>query len=173
MARSKKDTSVPPTTSQNGDDQIITLSGMYQNYFLDYASYVILERAVPALEDGLKPVQRRILHAMFAQHDGRYHKVANLIGQTMQFHPHCDAAIGEARIRLARTEGVFVEPASSTALACVIKDREAGRLSADDRVVLVLTGSGLKELKSIEDSVPAPTRIAPDAIVAQVQELFG
>ncbi|MCB0545341.1 MAG: DNA gyrase/topoisomerase IV subunit A, partial [Saprospiraceae bacterium] len=104
MARSKKDTSVPPTTSQNGDDQIITLSGMYQNYFLDYASYVILERAVPALEDGLKPVQRRILHAMFAQHDGRYHKVANLIGQTMQFHPHGDAAIGEALVNMGQKD---------------------------------------------------------------------
>ncbi|MCB0527286.1 MAG: DNA gyrase/topoisomerase IV subunit A [Saprospiraceae bacterium] len=104
MARSKKDTSVPPTTSQNGDDQIITLSGMYQKYFLDYASYVILERAVPALEDGLKPVQRRILHAMFAQHDGRYHKVANLIGQTMQFHPHGDAAIGEALVNMGQKD---------------------------------------------------------------------
>ncbi|MCB0574577.1 MAG: DNA gyrase/topoisomerase IV subunit A, partial [Saprospiraceae bacterium] len=79
-------------------------SGMYQNYFLDYASYVILERAVPALEDGLKPVQRRILHAMFAQHDGRYHKVANLIGQTMQFHPHGDAAIGEALVNMGQKD---------------------------------------------------------------------
>ena len=104
MARSKKDTSVPPTTSQNGEDTIVTLSGMYQNYFLDYASYVILERAVPALEDGLKPVQRRILHAMFAQHDGRYHKVANLIGQTMQYHPHGDAAIGEALVNMGQKD---------------------------------------------------------------------
>ncbi len=77
---------------------------MYQNYFLDYASYVILERAVPALEDGLKPVQRRILHAMFAQHDGRYHKVANLIGQTMQYHPHGDAAIGEALVNMGQKD---------------------------------------------------------------------
>ena len=71
MAKAKKDTSIPPTTSANHEDHIITLSGMYQNYFLDYASYVILERAVPAVEDGLKPVQRRILHAMYEQHDGR------------------------------------------------------------------------------------------------------
>lgn len=77
---------------------------MYQNYFLDYASYVILERAVPALEDGLKPVQRRILHAMFEQHDGRYHKVANLIGQTMQFHPHGDAAIGDALVNMGQKD---------------------------------------------------------------------
>ncbi|MFN0016077.1 MAG: DNA gyrase subunit A, partial [Saprospiraceae bacterium] len=104
MARSKKDTSVPPTVSHNGEDTIVTLSGMYQNYFLDYASYVILERAVPAIEDGLKPVQRRILHAMFEQHDGRYHKVANLIGQTMQYHPHGDAAIGDALVNLGQKD---------------------------------------------------------------------
>lgn len=104
MARSKKDTSVPPTVSLNGEDTIITLSGMYQNYFLDYASYVILERAVPAVEDGLKPVQRRILHAMYEQHDGRYHKVANLIGQTMQYHPHGDAAIGDALVNMGQKD---------------------------------------------------------------------
>ncbi|MBL7826046.1 MAG: DNA gyrase/topoisomerase IV subunit A [Saprospiraceae bacterium] len=77
---------------------------MYQNYFLDYASYVILERAVPAVDDGLKPVQRRILHAMFEQHDGRYHKVANLIGQTMQYHPHGDAAIGDAMVNMGQKD---------------------------------------------------------------------
>jgi topoisomerase-4 subunit A len=104
MAKARKDTSAPPTTSQNHEDSVITLSGMYQNYFLDYASYVILERAVPAIEDGLKPVQRRILHAMFEQHDGRYHKVANLIGQTMQFHPHGDAAIGDAMVNMGQKE---------------------------------------------------------------------
>ena len=64
------------------------LSGMYQNWFLDYASYVILERAVPHIEDGLKPVQRRILHSMKRMDDGRYNKVANIVGHTMQFHPH-------------------------------------------------------------------------------------
>ncbi len=104
MAKRQKDTAPPPTTSLSGEDQIITLSGMYQNYFLDYASYVILERAVPAMEDGLKPVQRRILHAMYEQHDGRYHKVANLIGQTMQYHPHGDAAIGEAMVNIGQKE---------------------------------------------------------------------
>ncbi|MCC6410275.1 MAG: DNA gyrase/topoisomerase IV subunit A [Saprospiraceae bacterium] len=104
MAKSKKDTSVPPTISAYNEDSVLTLSGMYQNYFLDYASYVILERAVPAVEDGLKPVQRRILHAMFEQHDGRYHKVANLIGQTMQYHPHGDAAIGEALVNMGQKE---------------------------------------------------------------------
>ncbi|MFN5364312.1 MAG: DNA gyrase/topoisomerase IV subunit A [Bacteroidota bacterium] len=104
MAKSVKDTSVPPTTSLNVEDTVITLSGMYQNYFLDYASYVILERAVPAIDDGLKPVQRRILHAMFDQHDGRYHKVANLIGQTMQYHPHGDAAIGDALVNMGQKD---------------------------------------------------------------------
>ena len=67
-------------------DELVTLNGMYKEYFLDYASYVILERAVPDIDDGLKPVQRRILHAMKEMDDGRYHKVANIIGQTMQYH---------------------------------------------------------------------------------------
>lgn len=80
------------------------LSGMYQNWFLDYASYVILERAVPALEDGLKPVQRRILHAMKRLDDGRYNKVANIIGHTMQFHPHGDASIGDALVQLGQKD---------------------------------------------------------------------
>ncbi len=77
---------------------------MYKEYFLDYASYVILERAIPAIEDGLKPVQRRILHSMFMMDDGRYHKVANVIGQTMQYHPHGDAAIGDALVKLGQKD---------------------------------------------------------------------
>ena len=76
------------------------LTGMYQSWFLDYASYVILERAVPHLEDGLKPVQRRILHSMKRLDDGRYNKVANIVGHTMQFHPHGDASIGDALVQL-------------------------------------------------------------------------
>ncbi len=91
----------PPSNDLN---HIVTLDGMYQNYFLDYASYVILERAVPAIEDGLKPVQRRILHSMYEKEDGRYHKVANLIGHTMQYHPHGDAAIGEALVNLGQKD---------------------------------------------------------------------
>ncbi|MBR5828048.1 MAG: DNA gyrase/topoisomerase IV subunit A, partial [Paludibacteraceae bacterium] len=78
------------------------LTGMYQDWFLDYASYVILERAVPAIEDGLKPVQRRILHAMKAVDDGKLNKVANLVGQTMQYHPHGDASIGDALVQLGQ-----------------------------------------------------------------------
>lgn len=95
-------------TSSPGDD-LQTLSGMYEEYFLDYASYVILERAVPAIEDGLKPVQRRILHALREMDDGRYHKVANIIGQTMQFHPHGDAAIGDALVNLGQKE-LLIDP---------------------------------------------------------------
>ena len=80
------------------------LSGMYQNWFLDYASYVILERAVPHLGDGLKPVQRRILHSMKRMDDGRYNKVANIVGHTMQFHPHGDASIGDALVQLGQKD---------------------------------------------------------------------
>lgn len=80
------------------------LSGMYKNWFLDYASYVILERAVPHIEDGLKPVQRRILHSMKRMDDGRYNKVANIVGHTMQFHPHGDASIGDALVQLGQKD---------------------------------------------------------------------
>ncbi|MEO8584328.1 MAG: DNA gyrase subunit A, partial [Flavitalea sp.] len=80
------------------------ISGQYRTWFLDYASYVILERAVPALEDGLKPVQRRILHSMKEMDDGRFNKVANIIGQSMQFHPHGDASIGDALVNLGQKD---------------------------------------------------------------------
>ena len=80
------------------------LSGMYQDWFLDYASYVILERAVPHINDGLKPVQRRILHSMKRLDDGRYNKVANIVGHTMQFHPHGDASIGDALVQLGQKD---------------------------------------------------------------------
>ena len=80
------------------------VQGQYKNWFLDYASYVILERAVPAVEDGLKPVQRRILHAMKEMDDGRFNKVANIIGQAMQYHPHGDASIGDALVNLGQKE---------------------------------------------------------------------
>lgn len=80
------------------------LYGQYKNWFLDYASYVILERAVPAIEDGLKPVQRRILHAMKEMDDGRFNKVANIIGQAMQYHPHGDASIGDALVNLGQKD---------------------------------------------------------------------
>lgn len=91
--------------AQNGDkDAIIPLSGLYRDWFLDYASYVILERAVPALMDGLKPVQRRILHSMKEMDDGRYNKVANIIGNTMKYHPHGDASIGDALVQLGQKD---------------------------------------------------------------------
>ena len=113
------DASEKDTTKQNKDRKIITgskfaqkisddtplnLTKMYQDWFLDYASYVILERAVPHLNDGLKPVQRRILHSMRRMDDGRYNKVANIIGNTMQYHPHGDASIGDALVQLGQKD---------------------------------------------------------------------
>jgi len=92
------------TPKEDKKEVINYLSGMYQRWFLDYASYVILERAVPYVEDGLKPVQRRILHAMSIMDDGRFNKVANVIGQTMQYHPHGDASIGDALVQLGQKE---------------------------------------------------------------------
>src|SRR5690554_1913487 len=86
------------------DDTPLNLTKMYQDWFLDYASYVILERAVPHLNDGLKPVQRRILYSMKRMDDGRYNKVANIIGNTMQFHPHGDASIGDALVQVGQKE---------------------------------------------------------------------
>src|SRR5882724_6535434 len=83
---------------------VATVAGLYETWFLDYASYVILERAVPAIEDGLKPVQRRILHAMKEMDDGRFNKVANIIGQSMQYHPHGDASIGDALVNLGQKD---------------------------------------------------------------------
>jgi len=83
---------------------VTAVNGLYENWFLDYASYVILERAVPAIDDGLKPVQRRILHSMRDMDDGRFNKVANVIGQTMQYHPHGDAAIGDAMVNLGQKD---------------------------------------------------------------------
>ena len=85
-------------------EEVIYLSGMYRDWFLDYASYVILERAVPYINDGLKPVQRRIMHAMREMDDGRYNKVANIIGQTMQYHPHGDASIGDAIVQMGQKD---------------------------------------------------------------------
>ena len=90
--------------SNHTEEDILPISGMYENYFLDYASYVILERAVPMIEDGLKPVQRRILHTLKVIDDGRFHKVANVIGQTMQYHPHGDQAINDALVHLGQKD---------------------------------------------------------------------
>ena len=89
------------STDENIKD-IIHVSGMYENWFLDYASYVILERAVPHIFDGFKPVQRRILHSLKELDDGRYHKVANVIGHTMKYHPHGDASIGDAMVQIGQ-----------------------------------------------------------------------
>ncbi len=93
-----------PFESKSVDDKIVPVGGLYENWFLDYASYVILERAVPSLHDGLKPVQRRILHSMKELDDGRYNKVANIIGNTMKYHPHGDQSIGDALVQLGQKD---------------------------------------------------------------------
>ena len=90
--------------NENPEDTITKVTGMYKDWFLDYASYVILERAVPAIEDGFKPVQRRIMHALKELDDGRYNKVANVVGHTMQYHPHGDASIGDAMVQIGQKE---------------------------------------------------------------------
>lgn len=118
---SEEDTS--ETSIGSGHSEIQPVSGLFQNWFIDYASYVILERAVPALEDGLKPVQRRILHAMKEMDDGRFNKVANIIGATMAYHPHGDAAIGDALVNLGQknllidTQGNWGDPATGDSAA--------------------------------------------------------
>ncbi|MCO4815102.1 MAG: DNA gyrase/topoisomerase IV subunit A [Flavobacteriales bacterium] len=93
-----------PFKDRELDDNIIPVSGLFENWFLDYASYVILERAVPSLYDGFKPVQRRIMHSMKEMDDGRYNKVANIIGNTMKYHPHGDASIGDALVHLGQKD---------------------------------------------------------------------
>ena len=100
LAKDHSDYKVPV----NAEGSRYVLSGMYQDWFLDYASYVILERAVPHINDGLKPVQRRILHTMRRLEDGRYNKVANIVGETMKFHPHGDASIGDALVQLGQKD---------------------------------------------------------------------
>tara|TARA_R110000796_G_scaffold88850_6_gene192079 strand:- start:146796 stop:149444 length:2649 start_codon:yes stop_codon:yes gene_type:complete len=89
---------------ENTHDSLTKVTGMYKDWFLDYASYVILERAVPAIEDGFKPVQRRIMHALKELDDGRYNKVANVVGHTMQYHPHGDASIGDAMVQIGQKD---------------------------------------------------------------------
>ncbi|MFZ1714047.1 MAG: DNA gyrase subunit A, partial [Saprospiraceae bacterium] len=108
MAKKQNPPFIPVPKGSEGI-KITSLNSMYESYFLDYASYVILERAVPAMEDGLKPVQRRILHALYEIDDGRYNKVANVIGQTMQYHPHGDAAIRDAMVNLGQME-LLIDP---------------------------------------------------------------
>ena len=110
MSENKNDTGTNPENNKpKKDEKVTTLKGMYEDYFLDYASYVILERAVPSIEDGLKPVQRRILHALKQMDDGRYNKVANVIGQTMQYHPHGDASIGDAMVNIGQKD-LLIDP---------------------------------------------------------------
>jgi topoisomerase-4 subunit A len=104
MPPKKKPDTTPKETPIRERTGSVHVNGMYENWFLDYASYVILERAVPHINDGLKPVQRRILHSMWEMEDGRYNKVANVIGHTMKYHPHGDASIGDAMVQLGQKE---------------------------------------------------------------------
>ncbi|WP_029449645.1 DNA gyrase/topoisomerase IV subunit A [Cellulophaga baltica] len=94
----------PQDHQENSQDSLTKVTGMYKDWFLDYASYVILERAVPAIEDGFKPVQRRIMHALKELDDGRYNKVANVVGHTMQYHPHGDASIADAMVQIGQKD---------------------------------------------------------------------
>jgi topoisomerase-4 subunit A len=98
----KKKEETPSNNLIRQRTESVHINGMYQTWFLDYASYVILERAVPHINDGLKPVQRRILHSMWEMEDGRYNKVANVIGHSMKYHPHGDASIGHGSARTKR-----------------------------------------------------------------------
>ncbi|MEG3659699.1 DNA gyrase/topoisomerase IV subunit A [Arenibacter palladensis] len=95
---------VPKENQEDTQDTLTKVTGMYKDWFLDYASYVILERAVPAIEDGFKPVQRRIMHALKELDDGRYNKVANVVGHTMQYHPHGDASIADAMVQIGQKD---------------------------------------------------------------------
>jgi topoisomerase-4 subunit A len=112
MSKKQKGKGGPPGLSKSKGDKLdgedvvhsIAIDGLYENWFLDYASYVILERAVPRIEDGFKPVQRRIMHALKEMDDGRFNKVANVIGSTMQYHPHGDASIGEAIVNIGQKD---------------------------------------------------------------------
>ena len=106
-----------------GLHNVISLSGLYENWFLDYASYVILDRAVPHIHDGLKPVQRRILHSLKEMDDGRFNKAANVIGNTMKYHPHGDASIGDAMVQIGQknllidTQGNWGDPITGDSAA--------------------------------------------------------
>src|SRR5438128_12456179 len=110
MKKKKEDTKQEPVANGTQLHQhrektnIVHIGGMYENWFIDYASYVILERAVPHINDGLKPVQRRILHSMWDMEDGRYNKVANIIGHCMKYHPHGDASIGDALVAIGQKD---------------------------------------------------------------------
>ena len=104
MEENETQHNAPLEPQNNAPDSITRVTGMYKDWFLDYASYVILERAVPAIEDGLKPVQRRIMHALRELEDGRYNKVANVVGHTMQYHPHGDASIADAMVQVGQKE---------------------------------------------------------------------
>ena len=98
-----------------------SIANLYQDYYLDYASYVILDRAIPNINDGLKPVQRRILHSLEEMDDGRYNKVANVIGHCMRYHPHGDASIGDAMVNLGQKNFLLILKVTGVTLLLVIE----------------------------------------------------
>ena len=104
MSENYEDPNLDQPEDENSGETITRVTGMFKDWFLDYASYVILERAVPAIEDGFKPVQRRIMHSMKDLDDGRYNKVANIVGHTMQYHPHGDASIADAMVQMGQKD---------------------------------------------------------------------
>ncbi|MEC8682076.1 MAG: DNA gyrase subunit A, partial [Bacteroidota bacterium] len=104
MSENYEDPNLEKPDDENSGETITRVTGMFKDWFLDYASYVILERAVPAIEDGFKPVQRRIMHSMKDLDDGRYNKVANIVGHTMQYHPHGDASIADAMVQMGQKD---------------------------------------------------------------------
>jgi hypothetical protein len=119
-----EDLSANNIPENNEDDKlhnITSLGGLYENWFLDYASYVILDRAVPHINDGLKPVQRRILHSLKEMDDGRFNKAANVIGNTMKYHPHGDASIGDAMVQIGQKTGATRLQATLPPLPVILK----------------------------------------------------
>lgn len=104
MSENFEDLNTDNQEEENSGETITRVTGMFKDWFLDYASYVILERAVPAIEDGFKPVQRRIMHSFKDLDDGRYNKVANIVGHTMQYHPHGDASIADAMVQMGQKD---------------------------------------------------------------------
>ena len=137
----------------HSEEEVITkVTGMYKDWFLDYASYVILERAVPAIGDGLKPVQRRIMHSLKEKDDGRYNKVANIVGHTMQYHPHGDMSIADAMVQIGQKE-LLIDTQGNWG-NILTGDREELLpyfASHKDVNAIIYCGDNLKEIETVEE----------------------
>ena len=162
------------------------ISGLYRNWFLDYASYVILDRAVPHLDDGLKPVQRRVLHTLWDMDDGRFHKVANVVGATMKLHPHGDASIGAALVAIGQ-RAWLVEPQGNFG-NLLTGDEAAAPRYIEARVFAALLNAAASEhafrqraMKSATDNAEEliknlsriMNRARQDAITTEIMEIVG